>query len=187
MVSASYAIGGIVQTATQQVSVVYVPPPPTFTSLTISGPVSIIENNTEEYSATEWFSDGSSQVVVPAWSVISPNATISNFGLLSAGEVSSNTVVVVDASYTDGATITASNAVTVLILPKFSGISANNGKFQATLSGLSLGQTVVFYVSSDLIVWVPIHTNSILTGSTFTFTNTFNYAVRGEYFRAFVQ
>ncbi len=185
--SATYSAGGITHNASQQVSIVYVPPAPTFISLTINGPPSIVENRSGQYSATEWFSDGSSQIVIPTWSVNSTNASISTFGLLTADEVSSNTPVLVSASYMDGITLSVSNQVMVLNVPIFANSVLNQGKFQSTLSGLSVGQTVIVYSSSNLTVWVPIQTNSVLSGSTFTFTNTFGPDIGNQYFRAQVQ
>jgi hypothetical protein len=114
-VSASATIGGVTQNASQDVLIINTPTPPILTSLTISGASSVNENSLAQYSATAFLSDGSSQTVNPTWSEDSVATTISNFGLLSAGEVTSDTPVTISASYTiGGATRTASNSVTVL-------------------------------------------------------------------------
>ena len=114
-ISASYTIGSIVHSANQQVSVVYLPPAPTFTSLNINGPSVVNENSSAQFSATALFSDGSSQVVNPVWSENSLEANISAMGLFNAGEVISNTSAIVSASYTTGGiNLTASNNVTIM-------------------------------------------------------------------------
>jgi surface antigen len=71
--------------------------------------------------------------------------------------------------------------------PIFGGSSVSGGKLQTTLSGLSSGQTVVIYSSTDLKNWTPIQTNNAVTGSTLTVTNTINPAMKSQYFRATVQ
>jgi hypothetical protein len=99
-VSASATIGGTTKTASQNVTVVHVAPPPSLVSLSLSGPNSINANSTAQYTATAWFSDGSSEAANPFWNVNSAAANISLYGLLSAGGVVSNTPISVSASYT---------------------------------------------------------------------------------------
>ena len=114
------AIGSVTHSANQQVSIIYIPPPPSFTSLSINGPSSVNENSTAQFSASAWFSDGSSQVVVPTWTVDSVATSISIFGLLSAGEVTSDTSVTISASYTTGGmTRSAQTNVTVINTPTY--------------------------------------------------------------------
>ena len=67
--------------------------------------------------------------------------------------------------------------------PVFGGASVRGGNLQTTLSGLSAGETVVVEASSDLHNWTPIQTNTV-SGSTLSFTNAFNPALPGQYFRA---
>jgi hypothetical protein len=76
---------------------------------------------------------------------------------------------------------------TIITPPKFGTTSVSGGALQTILSGLSAGETVVLQVSSDLKNWTPVKTNSVLTGTTMTFTNTINPAIKGQYFRALVQ
>ena len=71
----------------------------------------------------------------------------------------------------------------VIAPPTFGGTSISAGKLQTTLSGLSAGETVVFYSSTNLQNWTPVQTNVVI-GSTITFTNTINPAMHGQYFRA---
>ena len=71
--------------------------------------------------------------------------------------------------------------------PIFASSSVSGGQLRTTLSGLSVGENIVFYVSSDLRNWTPLRTNSVLTGSTLTFTNTINPAMKNQFFRARVQ
>ena len=88
----------------------------TFTSLIINGPPSIPENTSQPYTATAYFSDGSSMAVTPlAWSVNpSGYASISNSGVLDAGAVTSDTTIHVITSYLFGnVTQLASTLVTI--------------------------------------------------------------------------
>lgn len=70
--------------------------------------------------------------------------------------------------------------------PVFGGSTASGGKLQTTLSGLSAGETVVVEASSDLKNWTPIQTNTA-SGSTLSFTNAINPALKGQFFRARVR
>ena len=117
-VSASYTAGGTTHTASQQFSILNVPPPPTLTSLTITGPNPVNENSTAQYSALALLSDGSSQIVDPQWLLTSSLASISTQGLLTVSEVSSNTTITINANYMlNAATRTATNIITLLDVP----------------------------------------------------------------------
>jgi hypothetical protein len=70
--------------------------------------------------------------------------------------------------------------------PSFGGSTISGGKLQTTLSGLSSGETVILQVSTDLKNWTPIQTN-VMSGSTLSFTNTINPAIKSQYFRTVVQ
>ncbi|MCU0783047.1 MAG: hypothetical protein MUF81_03180 [Verrucomicrobia bacterium] len=131
-VSASHTIGGVTRNASQDVGIVNIPPPVTLSSLSISGPNSVNENSTAQYSASAFFSDGSSQTVNPTWIEDSAATSISIFGLFSAGEVTSDTPVTISASYTTGGitrnaqkNITVSN---VVVTPTYTlTVNAANG------------------------------------------------------------
>jgi hypothetical protein len=171
-ISASYTIGNLMHSATQQVSIIYVAPPPTLTSLSINGPDSVNENSTAQYSATAWFSDGSSQVINPVWNMNSGAATISIFGLLSAGEVEGNTLVTISASFaTGGVNINTQKVVTVLNVgtapvSPLSNLSASNGVFSCSFYG-QIGSNYEFQASTDLAHWIMLYdftcTNSPMT------------------------
>ena len=91
---------------------------PTFSSLVINGPSSINENSSGQFIATAVFSDGSSQSASPNWSENSAATTISSGGLLTAGEVSSDTTLTVSASHTiGGVTRNANQGVTIVNIP----------------------------------------------------------------------
>ena len=77
-------------------------------------------------------------------------------------------------------------AFTQTTQPCFGGSSVSGGKLQSTLSGLSTGATVVLQVSSDLKTWTPIQTNTV-NGSTLSFTNSINPAMKNQFFRAMIQ
>jgi hypothetical protein len=70
--------------------------------------------------------------------------------------------------------------------PVFGGSSVSGGKVQTMLAGLSVGETVVVEVSSDLQNWTPMQTNTV-SGSTLSFANAINPALPGQYFRARVR
>ena len=89
----------------------------TLSSLSISGNNSVNENSSTSYTATAWFSDGSSQTVTNSvdWAEDSPYASINSSGLLTASEVSNNVGVTIQASYTVGE-VTKTDAKTVTII-----------------------------------------------------------------------
>ena len=70
--------------------------------------------------------------------------------------------------------------------PVFGGSFVSGGQWQTTLSGLSVGETVVLQASTDLKNWTPAQTK-VANGSTLTFTSTVNSALKGQYFRVMVQ
>lgn len=121
--------------------------------LSISGPSTVTENGTAQFTAKALFSDGSSQTVTPSWSESSSVTTISSAGLLSAGSVSSNTSVTVSATYTTGG-ITKSTSATVVVVNATSGGSQTvqalvNGNFESGDSpwGTPYGQADVVNLS----------------------------------------
>ena len=103
--------------------------------------------------------------------------------LLTAG---ANIITVVATDTVGNRTIVQINVTYNPPQPIFGGPSVVGGKLQTTLSGLSVGQTVVIYSSTDLKNWTPIKTNAV-NGSTLSFTNSINPAMTGQYFRAVVQ
>ncbi len=114
-VSATATVDGVTRSGTKDVLIVNVVAPPALVSLNIIGPSSANENTTAQYTAVATFSDGSAQIVVPVWTKDLPMVTISDSGLLSAGEVSNDTSVTVSASYTAGGiTQTTQKTITVL-------------------------------------------------------------------------
>lgn len=113
-VSASFTIGSVTRTGNQDVSLLNIPDPVIFTALTIEGPQSLNERNAAQYTARASFSDSSTQVVNPTWSENTDLTSISPFGLLSAGEVTSDMVVAISASYSiNGTTRQATHDATV--------------------------------------------------------------------------
>jgi hypothetical protein len=115
IVTASY--GG--ESATYSVTVLYVPP--VLTGLTITGPVTVDEGNTAQYSCVGNYSDGTTAVVDPTWGENSPSASISASGLLTAGNVSSDESVIISASLSG---LTASyTAIIKDVAPSLTGIS----------------------------------------------------------------
>lgn len=121
-VSASHTISGVTRNSSMDVLIVNSSVPPTLSSLSISGPNSVSENSTAQYSGTATFSDGSTQAVDPTWSETGAITSISAFGLLSAGDVTANVDVSVGASVTiGGVSRSASKTVTVTDTPDTTG------------------------------------------------------------------
>ncbi len=117
-VTASYTFNGVTQQATKSVTIVGINAAHTLTSLAISGPSSMNENSSGQFTATAIFADGTSQTVTPTWSENSSATTISSGGVLNAGEVGGDTTVTVSASYTTGGiTQNASQGVLVINVP----------------------------------------------------------------------
>lgn len=120
--AAAYTIGGVTRTATRGVVIQNRLVPATFVGLVIDGPTTVEEHTTALLTATAAFSDGSILSVVPYWGENSPDATVSGVGLLSAGEVDTDTVVTVEASATiDGVTHSDSKQITIRAVPDTSG------------------------------------------------------------------
>lgn len=94
-VTITAAMGG--QTDTHAVTIKYVAP--VLTSIAISGPSSVTEGTTAQYTCTASYSDGTSEVVTPSWSENTAFTTINASGVLSAGDVSTAQNVTVTASY----------------------------------------------------------------------------------------
>jgi hypothetical protein len=87
------------QSDTHSVVMNYVTPPVVLTSIAISGPNSMDENSTAQYSCMALYSDGSSTAVVPVWSENSAFSTIDTAGLLSAGNVAVDETMTLTADF----------------------------------------------------------------------------------------
>jgi len=89
---------------TSQIVVTQVSIAPILTSIKIQGSGILDEGTTIPLSAVATFSDNTTQVVTPTWTVNTPAkvASISAVGALSAGQVSGNKIVDVSAKYSVG-------------------------------------------------------------------------------------
>jgi len=95
------------------------PAPVTVTlgSLSISGDKSVNENSSAGYTATAFFSDGSTQTVTGSanWFENSSYATINSSGVLTTSEVPDDVTVTIQASYTyEGVTRTTTKRATII-------------------------------------------------------------------------
>ena len=93
---------------------------PSLSSLTISGSNIVSENNSVSFVATAKFSDNTTHTVTgnAVWSENSSHAVIDGSGVLTTSEVSEDTTVTVQASYTiGGVTKTATSVITILDVP----------------------------------------------------------------------
>lgn len=96
-VSASY--GGF--NASIEVLLKDIPLPVLLESLSISGVTEVMENSSVALTCQASYSDGSIQTVTPVWSVDSTLASVSADGVFEAGNIESNVVVEVMASFGD--------------------------------------------------------------------------------------
>ena len=86
----------------------------TLSSLIITGSTTLNSGSTAQFSASAAYSDNTNKSVSPTWNVSGSGATISSSGVLTAGNVTSDTSVTVTASYTEnGVTKTATQNVTI--------------------------------------------------------------------------
>ncbi len=93
---------------------------PTLSSLSISGSNFVRENNSASFVANAKFSNNTTQTVTgnAVWSENSNVAAINSSGVLTASEVSEDTAVTVQASYTiGGLTKTATKVITIINVP----------------------------------------------------------------------
>jgi hypothetical protein len=93
---------------------------PALSSLSISGSSIVSENNSISFVATATFSDNTTQTVTgnTVWSENSADAAINNSGVLTASEVSEDTTVIVQASYTiGGVNKSATKVITIIDVP----------------------------------------------------------------------
>ncbi len=96
------------------------PPSAVLTDISISGPLSVDEGTTAQYSCTATWSDGTTQTAAASWSENFANAGIDGSGLFSAGDVSADETATITASF-DG--LTDSLAVTInYIAPVLTGL-----------------------------------------------------------------
>jgi hypothetical protein len=124
-VKASYKEGKVTKTDSMPVRILPSdpsdPPPPvrTLVSIAIDGPDTVFSGGSAIYTCEATYSDGSTAVVTPVWSLSSmAYATISALGRLTAKTVTSEKSVTVKASYTEGkVTKTASKPVTIKPIP----------------------------------------------------------------------
>jgi hypothetical protein len=173
-VSASHTIGGTTRNANQDVLIVNIPPPVTLSSLSISGPNSVNENSAAQYSVTAFFSNGSSQSVNPTWSEDSAATSVSIFGLLSAGEVASDTAMTVSASYTFNAvTRNASTNVMVRDVVQPTALRIGIGGSQIALSWPtnSAGFVLEYATNMPPTGWHTNATTPIIANGRYTVTN----------------
>jgi hypothetical protein len=80
------------------------PPTRTLSSLSIAGPNTVNEGSAGQFTATAHFSDGAQQVITPSpWGTnFGAPGTISSAGVFTAGAVTSDTIVTINASFTSG-------------------------------------------------------------------------------------
>ena len=189
------ATDGAGNTTQQQISITYNPPDTTPPTLTIASPVNNATVTSASLSVNGTATDngngnnGVSSVTVN--SIAANNDTTNGSGTANwsttiALHSGPNTITVVAKDTLSNPTSQQINVTYNPPRPIFGGLSVSGGQLQATVSGLSTQETVVFSVSTDLKNWTPVQT-IIASGSTYPFTYPINPAMQGQYFRATVQ
>lgn len=100
----------------RSIKAVYLPSATTRTlvEIIVTGPPTVNERNTGQFSCRANYSDGTSASVTPSWACSSALASISAAGVLSAGAVSTDSTVQVLAQYSEGGiNRSAQQAVTI--------------------------------------------------------------------------
>lgn len=144
--------------------------PVTLSSLAISGPSSVQEKLTGQYSATATYSDGSTATVTPVWSISNAagltGLTVSAAGLLTTVEVTADTTIGVQASYTYlGVTKTATanvkitNVAAPTLKPRFGIVSRVNSEAGFNAAFLASLTTVLAGVTADNI-YMPAYSST---------------------------
>ena len=119
-VTISYSRDGVTKNDSHDISILdnecgaSTPPPPTLQGISLGGPTSMDENTSADFPVTATMSDGTSKSVTAVMTENSVYASLSGIRL-TVTEVTSNQVVSVGASYTEGGvTRTASTPVQII-------------------------------------------------------------------------
>ncbi len=144
--------------------------PATLTGITISGPTSVDEETTAQYSCTASWSDGTTTTVSPSWSENSAYATISASGLFTAGTVSTDENVIITASYggkTDTHALAVENIPATLTGITISGPTSvdeeTTAQYSCTASWSDGTTTTVSPSWSENSVYTSISSSGLLT------------------------
>lgn len=174
-ISAGHTELGKSLTSSQTATFNVVPRP---ASLTISGPTEVQSQSTTVYVANATLTNGTSSEVTPTWSVNDTSiATITSNGELVSKEPSSDSNVIITATYEDnGVTVTDTHTVTVKRLVRVSSISASGP------TEVPSGQTAVYSVvatyddaSTATITNSVIYSSSNVSAGSFDSTNKGNF------------
>jgi hypothetical protein len=136
-VTISYARDGVTKTDSHEISIVdnecgaSTPPPPTLQGISLGGPTSMDENTAADFPVTATLSDGTSKSVTAVLTENSAYASLSGIRL-TVTEVTSNQVVSVGASYTEGG-VTKTTSKSVQIIDK------TTAPAPVTLQSISIG------------------------------------------------
>jgi hypothetical protein len=146
------------------------------TSVSILGPVTILEGSTAAYFGRARYAD-SSQYDFSNTVWTATKFSITN-GLFTAGSVTSNTPVTLDAKYTSDA-FTYDTPTNILILnlppPTLTGLpTLAGGSFQFSLQGVPSRQHII-EAATNLnapVVWSPLMTNTTSQSGSLIFTDS---------------
>jgi|GEM_PF-3389791 len=123
------------------------------TGLSINGPSSMSEYSTATYTATASWSDNSTTVVTPAWSVNSQMASISPGGVLSCLPMDNDQAVTVTATYSSGG-VTETGAMDVALtnvttIPFTAQMLSGEVLFEENLYGGGASVSYLFHHNAD--------------------------------------
>ncbi|MDF7799421.1 hypothetical protein P4C99_08090 [Pontiellaceae bacterium B1224] len=96
------------------------PPAPILTGIFISGSATVDEETSAQYECSGKYSDGTTAAISASWSVSSSNSSIDTSGLFTAGNVSSEEVAVITATY--GAYTVSMDVTVTYIAPVLSSL-----------------------------------------------------------------
>lgn len=118
--------------------------PVTLSSIAISGPTTVEEKKTGNYTCLATMSDGSTKNVTPSWSIQSAGGltglAISSSGVLTTVEVTANTVITLAATYSEGGvskTATYPVTITNVAAPPAGGVKFGIRRQVASLAEMS--------------------------------------------------
>ncbi len=98
------------------------------TTLTISGPTTLIAGDVTSYAAIATFSDQATGAIIPTWSSSSSLLTIDANGEATAGNTTSNLTVTLTATYVRNAQVRATTQVTLVPAPTVSLTGVTNNQ-----------------------------------------------------------
>ena len=162
-------------------------PPPILTNVVVSGPALIQENSNAIYRATAFLNNGTTATnMSPTWT--STAFSISQAGVLTAGNVQADLPVTIAGAITYGNTITKTAAATIVNVQaaRLQGLGLTNKQFKLQLTGTT-GRRYAIESSTNLGStgnWIAFTTNQIFSNSVFQLTDPGSTNSKTRFYRA---